>query len=346
MGKTFVLRYRFKPGRPRRLPSRDEPMKSNLDSGHATEQTRRPSAISPLPFMHALAQFLRSVIRPWLLAPAFACLAFSAPAKADLWARENLVAWCIVPYDAKKRDPEQRAEMLQKLGFRHYAYDWRAEHVPQFDAEVKATRRRGIEITAWWFPTKLDDNARRILDVIQQNKIHPQLWVTGAGELTKSAEEQKARIDRELDRLRPIVQAAARLGCTVGLYNHGGWFGEAENQIAILQRLRSEKLENVRLIYNFHHGHDHIADFARRWSRMAPYVDTVNINGMFVGGDKSGKKIHSVGEGDQELALLRIIQQSGWRGKIGILNHRTDVDAEEGLKKNLAGLERLAAELR
>src|SRR5687768_7704203 len=87
----------------------------------------------------------------------------AADTAADLWKRDNLVAWCIVPYDAKKRDPEQRAEMLRALGFRHYAYDWRVEHVPQFDAEIKATQRRGIEITAWWFPTKLDDNARGIL---------------------------------------------------------------------------------------------------------------------------------------------------------------------------------------
>jgi hypothetical protein len=285
------------------------------------------------------------------LIPAIVALAVLRPAIAadtstDLWKRDNLVAWCIVPYDARKRDPEQRAEMLRTLGFRHYAYDWRAEHVPQFDAEIKATQLRGIEITAWWFPTKLDDNARRILEVIERHKIHPQLWVTGAGEPTKSAGDQIERIRSEFERLRPIVQAAARLGCTVGLYNHGGWFGDPDNQIALLQRLRAEKLENVRLIYNFHHGHDHIADFAARWKRMAPYVDTVNINGMLAGGDKSGKKIHNVGEGDRELTMLRVIQQSGWRGKIGILNHRTDADAEEGLRKNLAGLERLAAELK
>jgi hypothetical protein len=191
----------------------------------------------------------------------------------------------------------------------------------------------------------LDDNAKRILEVIERNKIRPQLWVSGGGEPVKNAGEQIDRIRREVERLRPIVQAAARLGCTVGLYNHGGWFGDPDNQIAILQRLRAEKSENVRLIYNFHHGHDHIADFAARWARMAPYVDTVNINGMVVQGDKTGKKIHYVGDGDQELALLRIIQHSGWRGKIGILNHRTDVDAEEGLRRNLQGLEKLASQI-
>ena len=41
---------------------------------------------------------------------------FSPAARAaDLFARENLVAWCIVPFDAKKRSPEDRAAMLKKL---------------------------------------------------------------------------------------------------------------------------------------------------------------------------------------------------------------------------------------
>ena len=36
---------------------------------------------------------------------------------------ENLVAWCIVPFDASKRSPEQRARMLKELGMTRCAYD-------------------------------------------------------------------------------------------------------------------------------------------------------------------------------------------------------------------------------
>lgn len=269
--------------------------------------------------------------------------AIAAP--ADLWSRDNLVAWCIVPFDAQKRGPDERAEMLQRLGFRQFAYDWRAEHVPTFDAEIRACAQRGVTITAWWFPTKLDANAQQILAAIERNRIRPQLWVTGGGPPTKSPAEQQQRINDELARLRPILQAAAKLGCTVGLYNHGGWFGEPDNQIELLRALRAAGHANVTLIYNFHHGHDHIANFPAVWARLAPNVDTVNLNGMVTGGDKAGKKILTLGEGDQELAMLRVIQTSGWRGRIGILNHRTEVDAEEGLRANLAGLGRLRAKL-
>ena len=64
----------------------------------------------------------------------------------SLFARTNLVAWCIVPFDARKRGPEERAAMLERLGLKKFAYDYRAEHIPTFDAEMEALRRHGIEL--------------------------------------------------------------------------------------------------------------------------------------------------------------------------------------------------------
>ena len=55
------------------------------------------------------------------------------PSGRRLFAPDNLMAWCIVPFDAKKRGPEERAEMLKTLGLRRFAYDWRDEHLPTLD---------------------------------------------------------------------------------------------------------------------------------------------------------------------------------------------------------------------
>jgi hypothetical protein len=74
-----------------------------------------------------------------------------------MFAQDNLVAWCIVPFDAKKRNPQQRAEMLDQLGIKRLAYDYRAEHVPSFEEEIETMNKHGIEITAWWFPGALND---------------------------------------------------------------------------------------------------------------------------------------------------------------------------------------------
>src|SRR5213078_249488 len=79
-----------------------------------------------------------------------------AQPRDELFARKNLVAWCIVPFDARKRTPEQRAEMLEKLKIHRFAYDWRAEHLPTFEEELAALKRHDIELTAVWFPAAMD----------------------------------------------------------------------------------------------------------------------------------------------------------------------------------------------
>jgi sugar phosphate isomerase/epimerase len=262
----------------------------------------------------------------------------------DLFARSNLIAWCIVPFDAKKRDAEARAAMLAKLGFKHFAYDYRAEHVPQFDAEIAACRQHGIALDAWWFPTTLNDEAKLILDVLRRNNLKAQLWVSGGGASTKSSEEQRARVEAEVRRLRPICEAAAKIGGTVGLYNHGGWFGEPENQIEIIARLKQDGITNTGIVYNQHHGHEHVERFATLLRTMKPHLLVLNLNGMARDGDKAGKKILPLGLGELDLALLRIIRDSGWRGPMGILNH-TDEDAEARLLDNLEGLDWLVAQL-
>jgi sugar phosphate isomerase/epimerase/cytochrome c551/c552 len=262
-------------------------------------------------------------------------------AKPEIFARENLVAWCIVPFDSKQRSPEERAAMLKELGFTKFAYDYRAEHIPTFDAEVEALKKQGIELTAWWFPGALNSEARIILDVLKRHEVKSQLWVTGGGEPTKSPEEQATRVNAEAARIRPIAEEAAKIGCTVALYNHGGWFGEPENQLAIIDEL---KLPNVGIVYNQHHGHDHLARFGELLPKMLPHLVCLNLNGMMPDGERRGQKILPLGQGELDLALLKTIRTSGYRGPIGILGHTQD-DAEERLLDNLDGLDWLVKQL-
>jgi Xylose isomerase-like TIM barrel len=201
-------------------------------------------------------------------------------------------------------------------------------------------------LLAWWFPETLNDEGRHILDVIKRHGVHPQLWVMGGGAPTKDATEQEARIVAEAARLLPIAKAAADIGCKVALYNHGGWFGEPENQIAIIERLAREGVSNVGIVYNQHHGHDHIDRFADLMTKMKPHLLALNLNGMSREGDKTGKKIQRLGTGEEDARLLRIIQQSGWRGPVGIIDHRPETDSEETLRENLDGLEKLRAVLK
>ena len=280
------------------------------------------------------------------MALAFPSVSLSGEGNAlDLFARSNLVAWCIVPFDGAKRGPEARTEMLERLGFKLFAYDYRAEHVPTFDAEMEALKRHHVRLLAWWFPTTLNAEARLILEVLQRHQLRGvQLWVTGGGEPIASPAEQEARVAAEAARLQPIAVEAQKIGASVALYNHGGWFGEPENQLAILTRLRAAGVTNVGLVYNLHHGHAHLDRFPALLAQMKPYLLALNLNGMTPGAEAKGKQILPLGQGESDLALLRTIRDSGWRGPVGILNH-TDEDAEQRLRENLSGLDKLLAQL-
>jgi hypothetical protein len=77
---------------------------------------------------------------------------------------------------------------------------------------------------------------------------------------------------------------------------------------------------------------------------MMPHLLAVNLNGMVKGGDKTGKKILPLAQGDLDLELLRVIHDSGYRGPVGILGHTQD-DAAERLADNLDGLAWLKVKL-
>jgi sugar phosphate isomerase/epimerase len=70
----------------------------------------------------------------------------------------------------------------------------------------------------------------------------------------------------------------------------------------------------------------------------------LNLNGSLKDGEKLGRKILPLGEGDLDLKLLKAIAESGYAGPIGVLGHTQD-DAEERLRDNLDGLDWLLPQL-
>ena len=283
---------------------------------------------------------LSLLVAAWLAT--VACGPASAAEPVDVAARarhlfrhDNLVAWCIVPFDATKRGPEERAAMLEKAGFKHFAYDWRPEHVPTFEQEVECLKSHGIALDAFWAP---GPHAEPLLASFQKRGLTPSFWVMiGAPDTL----DQTAKVKHAAAAVRPLAEAAAKAGCRVDIYNHGGWGGEPENQIAVIEEL---KLPNVGIVYNQHHGHDHLPRFKELLATMLPHLRFLNLNGMTAEGDKKGKKILVLGQGDLDLQLARTICESGYDGPIGILGHTQD-DAEARLLDNLEGLDWITGEL-
>ncbi len=259
-----------------------------------------------------------------------------APATtSSLFAKSNLVAWCIVPFDAKHRTPTQRAEMLKKLGISKLAYDWRDQHIASFEDEILSLKKQGIEFFAHWTPTSQSPGYQPILELIEKYKLHPQLWMIAP---SAPADTQEKQVAINAKALLPYVKDAKRLGCKFGIYNHGGWAGEPENMIAIVKWLRTHaKTDDVGIVYNFHHGHEHLARFPKQLNAMVPYLICLNLNGMTM----KGPKILPLSQGKEDLRVLTMVRDSGYRGPIGILDHRADTDAEISLQQNLDGLHKL-----
>ena len=241
----------------------------------------------------------------------------------NLFAKPNLLAWCIVPFDAKNRGPKERAEMLVKLGIGRVAYDWRDNHVPTWDEEMSLYKKHNVELIAFW---GVNDKA---LDLMKRHGVKTQFWLM----MGDGVKDQKEKVVNAARGIEGIAKKVREIGCSVCLYNHGGWAGEPENQIEVIELLKSRGVTNVGICYNLHHAHHRMKDFPKLLAKMMPYLWCLNINGM-----KDGTKILPFGQGSDDAEILRTIQKSGYRGAIGILGHRAEVDAELALQQNLDGL--------
>ncbi|MEK0447276.1 MAG: hypothetical protein RLZZ399_2597, partial [Verrucomicrobiota bacterium] len=269
---------------------------------------------------------------------AVAAAGFNAAGASPLFERENLLAWCIVPFDGKQRTPEQRAEMLQRLGIQHFAYDHRAEHQPLFERELLALQKHGIHLSAVISP------GPNMFALIEKYNLKPQVWASFAA-APPSVTRFEERVQFSVAAILPLVEKTRKIGCQLGLYAHGGWSGHPDNMVAVAKCLREEHgASHVGIVYNLHWAHNVLDRFPAVMEAMKPYLICLNLNGMTKNGPALGKMILPLAQGDLDLTLLGQIRDSGYTGPIGILNHSNE-DAELRLQDNLDGLKWLTAQL-
>jgi hypothetical protein len=321
-------------------------------------------------------------------------------AAGDLWSRDNFVAWEVAPNDVTV-GPEERAQILENLHLKQFAYDWHAKDIPTLDAQIESLQGRGIRQLAWWFPFDGEDPvAEAALDAIKRHGIHPQLWVPNANfyfvprtpegwapllpkgftvpktkkewthlspedhavvqrvidrlkegnpnfNLPKTPQEQEQRVKQEANRINTLVKMAAPSGSSIELYNHGGWFGIMENELAVIDRLNKMGVTGVGIVYSFGHArdefHDDTKNFPEIWRKIKAHVVAINVTGV----RWEGQLVYPT-QGDGELEMMRTIQESGWTGPV-VVSADDDGEvthAEATLRNYLAGIDWLAAELR
>jgi sugar phosphate isomerase/epimerase len=227
------------------------------------------------------------------------------------------------------------------LGFQHLAYDWRDEHIPTWDHEVLALQNAGVSLTAFWAPANTarpleEPHWKKILELIDRHQLKMQLWVMLNEGLLQNVPEAE-RVSMAAGCLTQLAKELERRGCQLALYNHGGWSGHPDNLVAIVKQLRDGNQHNTGITYNLHHAHGELAELEQHLKAMQPYLFCLNLNGMRA----SGSKILPIGAGDNDKAILEMIQRSGYSGLIGILDHREELDAAQALQENLDGLRKL-----
>lgn len=269
---------------------------------------------------------------------------FSIVATSQVNFNKNaLIGWCVVPDDSERRTPKERLEMLNEIGIKHYIYDWIPKSLSTFDQEIKLSKTSPVKIDGVWLYIderfdkigKLSENNLKAIQIVRNNDFRTTFWVgfhhNFYDNLTPAEQIKKGS---------QMIQFISKLigSSNIALYGRGenDWFGEPQNQIEIIKRA---KIKNLKIIYNFHHAHSHINRFKALLDSMMPYLECINLNGM----DMEKSKFLTIGKGKYEAGLIKIIRESGYTGKIGILGHRSDRDVKDVLQENMQGLEKILA---
>lgn len=255
----------------------------------------------------------------------------------------NLYAWCIVPFDNQHRTPTERIDMLKTLGFTSYAYDWRQEHLPEMATEFQLAKENNIHIEAVWMwidvtdtVGKLSPDNEQVFQIMEDSGIQTQLWIGISEAYFGNLSDDSCMVKAEA-MIRYLSKRVVPFGGKIGLYNHGGWFGNPINEVRLIKAIPDQ---NLGIIFNFHHAHELLGEYPELVDIMMPYLWAVNLDGMRV----EGPKILPIGAGDKEREMIQILKEKGFNGPYGILGHTEDADVKVILQGNLDGLKKILAQ--
>jgi sugar phosphate isomerase/epimerase len=261
---------------------------------------------------------------------------------------------------------DEHIEALKRHGIKVFAWyvtdlGRPAEHLDWRAYQINGTESHGLAVG-------------ELLEIFKRHGIAPQLWMERPmlepklpkpwlemtddeknsmfrqalpHDLTTTPQDQTLRVREEADHLKPLAQLAAPYGVKVVLYKHGGWIGMSDNQVAVVERLKAQGIANVGIVYRFIHAHDEVDDtenFPAVWKKLQPHVVVVDITGVHAGRTAIYPILYP-SQGELEFSMMKTVQDSGWRGAIGVSAEKGG-DDELNLRNNLIGLQWLAAELR
>jgi len=271
----------------------------------------------------------------------FSCKTLKPLEKAALFSKDNIVPWSIVGFDVLERTPDERLDMLARLGYNQYAYGHRQKHINTMEYEWKLAKARGIKVKAVWLyinlkkdhPNALRTQNEVVFENLKSVGLKTQIWVGLDPAYFENLSDSESLL-QAVDMISYLSKRAKSLGCKLALYNHGGWFGNPENQLKIINTLPNEDLG---VVFNFHHAHDNLESYTEHIIKLYPYLWAVSLNGM----KAAGPKIIPIGKGNLEKDMIQQLVNLGFKGPFNILGHVKGSDPERILEENFNGLKTL-----
>jgi len=268
----------------------------------------------------------------------FLCLSACADKPKRLIEVDEVSPWCIIGFDSLERTPTQRIEMLQEMGFTKYGYNRGKGEFGEMKEEFKLAKENNIEIVSifLWLNAnrdsigKLSPANQELLDNLKQVEQKPTIWVSFSNNYFEERTEEES-VKLSIEMIKFVKKKADELGCKLALYNHHGWFGNPYNQVEILEKMQ---LDEISMVYNFHHAHEYVDEFPEIVKKIKPYLSFVNLNGV----QKDGPQILPIGKGDHEIDMVEILIKEGFDGPWGILGHIKTDDVQAVLTRNVEGL--------
>ncbi|MBT8219592.1 MAG: sugar phosphate isomerase/epimerase, partial [Bacteroidia bacterium] len=235
--------------------------------------------------------------------------------------------------------------MLKDMGFTKYGYEGEDEYLDEMSNEFELAKEHNIEISSvfLWLNAKRDSLGKfspsneRILKILKGSLFKPTVWVSFSNNYFEDLNQEQS-LTKAIEYIKFIKNKTDETGCKLALYNHHGWFGNPNNQVKIIEALAQDSLT---MVFNFHHAHPYLDEFPEIVKMIKPYLSHVNINGM----KKDGPKILTVGEGDYEFEMVKLLVDAGYQGPWGILGHIASEDVQKVLERNIKGINTLKSKL-
>ncbi|MCB2411316.1 hypothetical protein LGT39_00465, partial [Demequina sp. TTPB684] len=264
----------------------------------------------------------------------------------------------LVAHDALRRGPDERAQMLRRIGVSKIIWDWRDEHLAAFETELDALRRHHVDLAGVWTPLPMPayeepDYASRfgvvpgaiktLITEAARRGHSPDLWTQiGFGQpgapAVMSPEVHAAEVSRAADHLSGLARLARGHGMCVVLTNHGGWAGEPRTLVDVVKELARRGLGNVGIGLRLQHAHHLIADLDHHLKVMNEHLVAVMLSGADAGAELTGRVILPFGAGSRDRWVTHALLESGWRGQLAIHAVGQD-DSEARLLDSLDGWE-------